>query len=195
MIRYREFAISAASLAAMSLSSGCTDIGNLHGDWSGSALITSGGSTYALPFSWTGSVSQQSFFGGTATSDYTEFTRDMSISVDKDSVGTLQTSMSKVYTYTYDYGDGSDPYVADVDFSYARTYSGAATKVGQRQFDIVMDNTSDDTKIVINGSDQSPSSDTTDSPTTQSKVLQCFTDGSELHCFDGSSNLMIFTQQ
>lgn len=188
MIRHREFSIRTASLAGLSLLGACAPT-NVNGEWNGSAYILAGGTTYDLPFSFEGSVSYAGWFGTTIL-DYEEWTMDFALTVDKDTAK-LTREQHKVYTYTYDYGEGYAPYVATVDWQTERTYGGTVTHVGPRQFDIVLDLDKDEQVLVVNG--EPVVDEEKESPTTQSAVLECGTDGVELHCFQGG-NLILFTE-
>lgn len=189
LIRYREFAISTASLAGLSLAAGCITPANIGGDWQGDALIRAGGATFDLPFNFSGTITSPGWFG-TATSEFDTYTMDIDLSIEKGE-GTLTSQTHKIYTYTYDYGGGYEPYVADVDFEFSATYTGPVTRFDNREFDIVMDQTDSSRTLVLNG--DPVEEEEQESLTTLSAVLQCWTNGDELHC-DRDGDLLIFTR-
>ena len=185
MIRTREFTLSAASLAGLSLATGCAQ--SPDGSWHGVAMIDSSGNTYELPFSFAGTTSGSGWFG-TYTNDFETYTMDMDVEIETNDRAVFSSTLRKVYTYTYIYGESS--YVYDIEREQNRTYEGTILRIDDRQFNIVMDKSNAEDVFVVNGEDMIPEEEEV-SLTTPSMVFSCAFDGDAMHC-DSAGSMIVF---
>jgi len=183
MIRTREFTLSAASLAGLSLATGCAP--SPDAEWKGTAMIDSYGNTFEMPFSFAGTTSGSGWFG-TYTNEFETYTMDMAMDIGTNERATFTSTLRKVYTYTYTYADTS--YVYDIEREQNRTYEGSILRISEREFDIVMDQTNKEDVFVVNGEDMVPEEEPV-SLTSTSKVLSCAFNGDQMNCEEGATLL------
>ena len=183
MISTREFTLSAASLAGLSLAAGCAS--TLDAEWKGTAMIDADGNTFAIPFSFAGTTSGSGWFG-TYTNEFATYTMDMAMDIGTNERATFTSTLRKVYTYTYTYEGTS--YVYDMEREQNRTYEGSILRISEREFNIVMDQTNKEDVFVVNGEDMVPEDEAV-SLTSPSKAMSCAFNGDQMHCEEGGSLL------
>lgn len=188
MNRSRDFAISAASLAGLSLSAGCSlGGGNIDGTWAG-ASYTDGGQQFTLPFSFSGELdySQPPYYYYTISID--SYAMNFGLSVVK-GVATLTRSFEMTYSY-YWYYSGWGAFEGGSSYAVDATYTGNAVRVDDRTFDIVMPVTTKSVEV-----DGEPvEDDTAPEMTKDAFVLSCSADGEQLLCEDQAGGVLLFNK-